>query len=189
MENKPTDFEKIKISALWDSLKRFDGYIATVNFKSGLLATLNSAIFAGVILKSSEIVSLTSGYIKLGVALSLLLIGLTALLSIFLVIKTIWPNLLSESNKVNASLKSLFFFKSVAENYTKEDYVKKIESSDFDTFLKDLAGQVHEVAAVTNAKMMTITNAGRVAAANLLFLAVLSALLITELLGVKLCQG
>ncbi|MEQ9727947.1 Pycsar system effector family protein [Pseudomonas sp. WHRI 8822A] len=188
-EYKPTDYEKIKISALWDSLKRFDGYISTVNFKSGLLATFNSAIFAGVILKSSEILASVNGGVKILLLCGLVAISLISLLSIFWVIKSIWPNLSSSSSDSVNKEHSVLFFASIAKNYKAQEYIDKIKYISFQDFESDLSRQVHEVAVITSDKMRKISIASRIAVVNLVLLGFLAFVFIYEISGIKICQG
>lgn len=188
-EYKPTDYEKIKISALWDSLKRFDGYISTVNFKSGLLATFNSAIFVGVILKSSEILTAVNGAVKVVLLCGLIAISLISLLSIFWVIKSIWPNLSSSSLGSVSKEHSILFFASIAKNYNAQEYIDKIKGINFQDFESDLSRQVHEVAVVTSEKMKKISVASRIAVVNLMLLGFLAFVFIYEVSGIKICQG
>ena len=50
--SQPSD-EKPSKSDLWDIIKRYDSYIATINFKSGLITTFNFGVFAGLLVKAS----------------------------------------------------------------------------------------------------------------------------------------
>ncbi|MCE5364451.1 Pycsar system effector family protein [Pseudomonas anguilliseptica] len=187
-EYKPSDYQKIKISALWDSLKRFDGYISTVNFKSGLLATFNSAIFAGVILKSNEIISAVNGFYKFFLLINLMAVGLASLLSIYWVVKSIWPNL-SSSSTAGRGDPSVFFFDSVAENFTAEKYIEKIKDITFQELESDLSRQVHEVAVITSDKIKKISVASRIAVVNLALLSLLMLVFIYAVSGLKICHG
>ncbi|WP_134544016.1 hypothetical protein [Pseudomonas aeruginosa] len=106
-EAKITDEQKTRISGHWDSLKRFDGYIGTANFKCGLITSLNAAVFGGVILKADQILSTSAETSKIILILLLGIVSLSAL-SIFWVIRSIWPNLKSAS--LSQGNPSLYFF-------------------------------------------------------------------------------
>lgn len=178
---KVMDDQKIRISGLWDTLKRYDSYISTVNFKSGLIASFNTAVFAGVILKTEEITKLS---VKLHSATALLLslISLLSILSIFWVIRSIWPNLKSASlgNSKNQQ-PSLFFFASVSKNFTAENYAETLRTSTVDALEKDLAIQVHEVASLTLIKFRRIARAGWMTILNLICLIILGLALTIDL--------
>lgn len=190
MDNeKITDLYKIKIGCLWDSLKRFDNYIYSVNFKCGLLATFNSALFGAVILKSGEIINVASGTTRVIIQIELVAIAITSLISTFWVLKSIWPNLTSGSLDGAPKQPSLFFFASIATKYTAETYAERFNAVTFKELEIDLATQVHEVATITLDKMKKISTASKVAACNLFLLMLLLATFFTSTYGVQLCQG
>jgi len=186
-DEKPSDYDKIRVSALWDSLKRFDGYIVTVNFKSGLLATFNSAVFAGVVLKASEVLASASYPVSVVLFCNLLAISVFALLSMVWVVRSIWPNLSSKS--IGGGERSILFFASVAKNFTVEEYIDKVRGISFESFEADLCRQVHEVAVVTSDKMRRISLASKLASINLLLLGFLVLVLLLNALGFSICHG
>ena len=115
-----SDEEKTRISSLWETLKRYDVYIGSVNFKSGLLASFNVAVFGGVLLKI-ETVNLSYALYK-WIALALLvIIFISTSIALYWVIKSIWPNLNSASNASQQEL-SMIFFGSVANNFSVEKF-------------------------------------------------------------------
>lgn len=182
--NKVDDNQKLRISSHWDSLKRFDSYITAVNFKCGLIITLNAAVFGGVILKLKELASeptplLYPIYIIAG------FVFLLSLLSIYMVIRTITPRLKSEST--SSGVPSLFFFGSISKNFTSDQYSEASSSSSADQIEKDLAVQVHEVATITSLKMKTISYASGLTSLNLIALFVLALTLIADKLGMSIC--
>lgn len=188
-DEKVSDLSKIKISSLWDSLKRFDNYIYSTNFKCGLLATFNSALFGAVLLKSGELINATSGFAKLITQISLIAIGLTSLVSMLWVLKSIWPNLTSNSTGKNSRQPSIFFFASIATNYTAESYAEQVKSKSYSDLELDLAIQVHEVAVITLDKIRKISVASRIAAFNLILLSILLLTFAINTYGIKICQG
>jgi len=154
--------EKPSKSDLWDIIKRYDSYIATINFKSGLITTFNFGIFAGLLLKASDLLP-DSGFYMWAIAINLVLIALFSLLSVI-------------------------FFGSVAE-YEREDYLKKFESMDANSFLEDISGQVHEVARITKSKFNSLDKATTSTKVNLFLLLILFILIVFDTLGVTLCQS
>ncbi|MFK4135328.1 Pycsar system effector family protein [Pseudomonas luteola] len=178
------DDQKIRISGMWDTLKRYDNYIGTVNFRSGLITSFSAAVFGGILLKADQIIQSSSG-LKIPIAMILLIIGLLSILSIYWVIRSIWPNL--NTNKENKNKHSLFFFGSVAKNFSQESYARSIKEVTLDDFEKDLAIQVHEVAEITLEKFSIISKAATFVKWTLLFLLILLILLIIDSSGVHLC--
>jgi hypothetical protein len=179
------DDQKIRISGMWDSLKRFDSYISTVNFKSGLIASFNTATFAGVILKSDVIIPALSP-LKPFLLLSMALVMLASLLSVYWVVKCIWPNLKSSSFGVGGQ-PSLFFFGSISKNFTPSEYAVKFCGSSVDELERDLSIQVHEVACVSSEKIRLISVATSFTKLNLFALAILSVFFVLEKSGMMLC--
>lgn len=168
MGESVNDFQKIKISGLWDSLKRYDGYIATVNFKSGLITTFNTALIAGVILKSDEIYKSSNCY-SLAIFIILICINLLSIANIILVSISIFPRF----SKFNSTYNSLFYFGSVAE-FTALAYVDSIKSCTIENYEKDLAMQVQELGSILEKKFKTLRTALRITAVNLFLLSALS---------------
>ena len=158
-----SDEQKLKITCLSDALKRYDSYIGTTNFKSGLLITFNAAIFGGLILKAGDLIK--PGYLKVWIILALIIISVLSLLSIAAVINTIWPNLKSASNAARSEKTneppSILFFKSVADNFDATTYADRISSINYLELERDLAIQVHEVATVTLDKHVKIATAAK----------------------------
>lgn len=178
------DERKIKISALWDTLKRYDAYIATVNFKSGLITSLNLAVFGAVLLKSGELISQHNN-IKITLSLVLFLVSILSLLSVVWVVKSISPKLSSKST--NPIQPSVFFFGSVAKYETTESYSNAYSNIDIDNFEKDLINQVYEVASITDSKFKLIKFAGFLTKLNLLSLIALAALILLNVMEIPLC--
>ncbi|NNB04291.1 hypothetical protein HBN83_00075 [Pseudomonas fragi] len=186
---KINDEQKLRISSMWDSLKRFDTYIGSVNFKSGLLTTLNAAIFGGVVLKAETLVKSGSHY-QLVLATLVALIALLSLASIYQVIKSIWPNLSSASTGLKSSEpSSIFFFASISRNFTASEYANAVKSISLDQLERDISIQVHEVAVITDLKFKIMSRAARFTSWNLVVLLVFGAFQLLEISGYYLCRG
>lgn len=166
-------------SDLWDIIKRYDSYIATINFKSGLITTFNFGVFVGLLVKASELLP-DSGFYMWAISINLLLISVFSLLSIFYVMDSIKPKL---DNLEKAKSSSVIFFGSVAES-DREDYINKFKSMNADAFLEDISGQVHEVARITKSKFNSLDRATITTKSNLCLLLPLFILIILNLLGI-----
>lgn len=180
---QPSDKKPSK-SDLWDIIKRYDSYIATINFKSGLITTFNFGVFAGLLVKASELLP-DSGFYLWAISINLVLIALCSMLSIFFVMNSIKPKL-DSSDKPKPS--SVIFFGSVADS-DREDYINKFKSTDADAFLEDISGQVHEVAGITKSKFNSLDRATTSTKVNLFLLLILFILIVFNTLGVTLCQS
>ena len=106
------DFQKLRISGHWDSLKRFDSYITATNFKCGLLTTLNAAILGGITVKLSS-AQPVGGVIEFYIKITAILISLFSVTSIIMIIRTIKPRLGDNNTDTNPSL---FFFSDISKN-------------------------------------------------------------------------
>ncbi len=180
---EPSD-EKPSKSDLWDIIKRYDSYIATINFKSGLITTFNFGVFAGLLVKAPELLP-NSGFYLWAISISLIVIALFSMLSILFVMDSIKPKL-DSSKKPSPS--SVIFFSSVAE-LDREGYIGKFKDTDADAFLEDISGQVHEVASITKSKFNSLDRATTTTKANLFLLLILFILIVSETLGITLCQS
>ncbi|PWB37064.1 MULTISPECIES: Pycsar system effector family protein [Pseudomonas] len=186
---KVSDEQKLRMSSLWDSLKRFDAYIGTVNFKSGLLTTLNAAIFGGVVLKADSFIQKESHYLYLLIFI-LTIITLLSLLSIYYVIKSIWPNLTSASTGPGETEPhSIFFFGSIAKNFTASEFANSVKIKSADELERDLSIQVHEVAVITDLKFKIISKAANLTKWNLVALLAFGLIQTLEVAGYYICHG
>jgi hypothetical protein len=169
---------------MWDTIKRYDGYISTVNFRCGLIASFSAAVFGGVILKADALL-LGAPSAKYLLASLLVALGLLSLLSIYWVVRTIWPDL--TSNVSGSNDPSLFFFESVANKFDASSYYDKQNKRTIDEFEKDLAIQVHEVARVTSLKFRVVSKAANCVKWSLAVMAAIICLVVVNSLGVTLC--
>ncbi|WP_122550499.1 Pycsar system effector family protein [Pseudomonas viridiflava] len=184
-----SDEQKLRLSSMWDSLKRFDIYIGTVNFKSGLLTTLNAAVFGGIVLKADSFIKNGSYYQILVIAI-LAVIAMLSLLSIYYVIKSIWPILASASTGTKSSRSpSVFFFGSISRDFTAAEFVDTVQQKTAAELERDLIVQVHEVAVITDLKFKIIAKAARLTVWNLIFLLCFGFVQILEVTGYHLCHG
>jgi hypothetical protein len=171
-------------SDLWDIIKRYDSYIATINFKSGLIITFNFGIFAGLMLKTTDLIP-DSGFYMWSISFNLVLIAVFSMLSVIFVINSIEPKLASsEKSKPN----SVIFFGSVAE-FDRQVYIEKMTTMNENEFLEDISGQVHEVARITKDKFNILDKATTSTKVNLFLLLILFILLVSNSLGIRLCQS
>ncbi len=165
-DTKVDDAQKIIISGMWDTLKRYDAYIVTVNFKCGLLTTFNAAIAFSILSKFDSIVKTLPEY-KSVMALICVISLLLCITSLFYVFNTIWPNLSSGSTS-GAREPSVIFFASVNKNFNADSYSKKMQEISCKDYARDLSIQVHEMAVITSLKMISIERAGKFSKYNLL---------------------
>ncbi|UUW72353.1 Pycsar system effector family protein [Pseudomonas oryzihabitans] len=178
------DEQKIRISGMWDCLKRFDGYISAVNVRCGLIASFSVAVFGGVLLKADQLMH-GGGTVELLITLFLAATALAALLSIYFVVKTIWPDL--RTNVQGKNKPSIFFFGSIADNFTPDTYADALSGISADEFQRDLAIQVHEVATVTKEKFRLVSRAKTCVNIMVFFLICTVVLVVFNSLGVRLC--
>lgn len=182
-----SDEEKTRISSLWETLKRYDVYIGSVNFKSGLLASFNVAVFGGVLLKI-ETVNLSYALYK-WIALALLvIIFISTSIALYWVIKSIWPNLNSASNASQQEL-SMIFFGSVANNFSVEKFSSTMAKRTSKEIERDLCVQIHEVATITHLKFKLIAKSSLFSKITIISLLGLAITVALNHFGVMLCQG
>ncbi|MCQ9186298.1 hypothetical protein KMT30_46155 [Streptomyces sp. IBSBF 2953] len=182
-----SDEEKTRISSLWETLKRYDVYIGSVNFKSGLLASFNVAVFGGVLLKV-ETVNLSYALYK-WIALALLVtIFISTSVALYWVIKSIWPNLTSSSN-ANPIDPSMIFFGSVANNFSAESFKTTMANRTSKEIERDVCVQIHEVATITQLKFKLIAKSSFFSKITIISLLGLAITIALNHFGVIVCQG
>ncbi|PJX26739.1 hypothetical protein CAP50_02935 [Psychrobacter sp. L7] len=185
-DNKDTDLSSVdenqnhtkeKIDFLFDIMKRYDHYIATTNFKVGLMMSFVSAIIIGL---SVQVISVGSEscphktlyYITI---ISCLLTILFALLSVFRLLKVIFPNTTTYIAKT-----SLIFYSDVAQiSGGCDGFKKSIDSMSTQEFLKDLSEQTFILACITDEKFRFIKVAARLIMYAVLPLLFVSIILLT----------
>jgi hypothetical protein len=186
-DSSMSDEEKTRISSLWETLKRYDVYIGSVNFKSGLLASFNVAVFGGVLLKV-ETVNLSYALYK-WIALALLVtIFISTSVALYWVIKSIWPNLTSSSN-ANPIDPSMIFFGSVANNFSAESFKTTMANRTSKEIERDVCVQIHEVATITQLKFKLIAKSSFFSKITIISLLGLAITIALNHFGVIVCQG
>jgi len=167
-DNKDTDLSSVdedqnhtkeKIDFLFDIIKRYDHYIATTNFKVGLMMSFVSAIIIGLSVQVISIGSKSCQH-KILYYTTIILCLLTiffALISVFKLLKVIFPN-----TKTYIAKTSLIFYGDVAQiNGGCHGFKKSIDSMTTQEFLKDLSEQTFILACITDEKFRFIKTATR----------------------------
>ncbi|ARW82911.1 Pycsar system effector family protein [Aeromonas salmonicida] len=162
---KVNDAQKVIVSGMWDTLKRYDAYISTVNFKCGLLTSFNAAIVFGILSKFDSIIKNQHDF-KILTVVSCIASLFLCIASLSYVFKSIWPNLSSGSTLVGTE-PSVIFFGSVSTKFNAKSYSEKMASISYHEYIKDLSIQVHEMAVITSIKMSSIEKAGKLSKYNL----------------------
>jgi hypothetical protein len=186
-DSSMNDEEKIRISSLWETLKRYDTYIGTINFKGGLLASFNVAVFGGILLKLDTLN--ISNPIYKWTTLAFLVITFTSTsIALYWVIKSIWPNLTSASNE-SPRAPSMIFFGSVANNFSTESFKSLMATRTSKEIETDLCIQIHEMAIITQLKFKLISNSSFFSKITIISLLGLAITFSLNHFGVLLCQG
>ncbi|MGL1931371.1 MAG: DUF5706 domain-containing protein [Desulfotalea sp.] len=173
---------KDKTAFLFDVIKRYDHYVATTNFKVGLMMSFIGAVVFGLTIRVISLNSQPEGcnYLYYAAIFSSILTAIFSLVAAINLLRAVFPK-----SKTHNGYKSLIFFGDVANCENGIDgYTQKIENVTLETLLKDLSKQTFIVAEVTNEKFRILQIAVRIinwAVIPLLGLSVL--LLILE--GVK----
>jgi len=141
---------KDKISFLFDVIKRYDHYIATTNFKVGLMMSFVGAIVIGLTIRVMSISPVGSGCNSLYYS-ALLFSALTIILSLSAAInllRAVFPN-----TKTHDGDKSLIFFGDVAtcENGV-GGYQGKVGAASAEQLLDDLSKQAFIIAEIISEK-------------------------------------
>lgn len=181
------DNDKIRISSLWETLKRYDTYIGSVNFKSGLLASFNVAVLGGIIIKLDALSISINTYRWIALASTITII-LSTCASLLWIIKSIWPNISSASSD-KSQPKSMIFFGSVAQHFSSDTYRASMSNRTATEIEADLCIQIHEVATITQIKFALISKAAKFSKLTLVALMILGLAFTLNHFGVVLCQG
>lgn len=150
---------KAKTEFMLDVLKRYDHYIATTNFKVGLMLSFLVTVIWGLTLhfKSLSVPtgeSLCTYYLIIGSVITTIIISLIAIINLF---RAVSPN----TNSPNHT-KSLIFFGDVSTYETGADYCDDIMEADKDKLAKDIALQTHAVAKIVSEKFRIIKLASNI---------------------------
>lgn len=145
---------KDKTAFLFDVIKRYDHYVATTNFKVGLMMSFVGAIVFGLTIRVMSLNPSESGC-NYSYYSALLFSALTIILSLSAAInllRAVFPN-----TKTHTGDKSLIFFGDVAicENGV-DGYKEKIEKASSENLLSDLSKQTFIVAEIINEKFRVL---------------------------------
>lgn len=173
---------KDKTAFLFDVIKRYDHYVATTNFKVGLMMSFVVAVLFGLVIRVMSINPVESGCNHLYFSV-LLFSALTIFLSLAVAInllRAVFPN-----TKTHDGDKSLIFFGDVAtcENGI-DGYKEKVEKASPEKLLEDLSKQTFIVAEIINEKFRILEIAVRIMVYGVIPLLAISLLLLI-LEGVK----
>lgn len=147
-----------KTKFLLEVLKRYDHYIATTNFKVGLLMSFLGAIILGLTIR---IMLLAHEVIEFNCVITLAIIfsTLTILFSLYastLLLRTVFPDTTNKNNNKD----SIVFFGDVSSQFNSpKEYFETVKVSSSTDLLKDLATQTHNVACVTDEKFKILKKA------------------------------
>jgi hypothetical protein len=135
---------KDKANFLLDVLKRYDHYVATTNFKIGLMMSFLGAIVLGltirVLLLDPVQEEIDSIYYATIIAISLTIAS--ALYAAIHLLRAVFPN-----TKNDSGANSLIFFGIVAtENKNSEEYYRKVLSTEQKEILRDISTQTYNMA-------------------------------------------
>lgn len=173
---------KDKTSFLFDVIKRYDHYVATTNFKVGLMMSFVGAVVLGLTIRVISLNPAESGcnYSYYSALMSSALTIIIALSAAINLLRSVFPN-----TKTHCGDKSLIFFGDVAtcENGI-DGYKEKIEKSSPENLLSDLSKQTFIVAEIVNEKFRVLKISVRIIIYGVIpFLAISLLLLIFN--GVK----
>ena len=142
-----------------DVLKRYDHYIATTNFKVGLMLSFLVTVIWGLTLHVKN-VPVPVGEIPCAHRLIIGTVVITIVLSLLAIIhlfRAVSPNTDSPKNS-----KSLIFFGDVSTYETGVDYYDVIIETDTDKLAIDLAIQTHTLARIVSEKFRVIKLASNI---------------------------
>lgn len=132
-------------------LERYDHYIESVQSKSNLYITLNTFVLTGAI-------TLFGGFkdqLDACLTICLLLIIVISIISLIYTLLALIP----QTKKTEQD--SVIFFGNVAERNQAVEYYESIKEMDENTFMKDLAHQVQQVAKIVCQKHIHLRNTNK----------------------------
>jgi hypothetical protein len=148
--SKGSDDLKVKTAFLFDIIKRYDHYVATTNFKVGLMLSFVGAILLGLTIRVMSITpsSLGYNYLYIGAIFFSTLTIICSLLAAINLLRAVFP-----VTKTHDGDKSLIFFGDVAScDNGIEGYTEKIGAASPELLLEDLSKQTFIVAEIINEK-------------------------------------
>lgn len=141
---------KDKISFLIDMLKRYDHYVATTNFKVGLMMSFLGAIVLGLTIRIILLEPLQGelSCIRCAAILFSVTTIISSLFTTIQLLRVVFP----DTENIDG-FGSVVFFGSVAfENKNANEYYEKIECIERGVILKDLAIQTYSMARIVSKK-------------------------------------
>lgn len=167
---------KEKSAFLFDVIKRYDHYIATTNFKVGLMMSFIGAIVLGLTIRVMSLIPIQSecDYLYYSAIISSFLTIICSLFAAINLLRAIFPN-----TKTNDGDKSLIFFGDVASCENGVDgYKEKIEKATPENLLQDLSKQTFIVAEIINEKFRILKISVRIIIYGVIPLLAISLLLL-----------
>lgn len=150
-----------KRSFLFDVINRYDHYIATTNFKVGLLMSFVAAIILGLSIRIMLMEPSESGcnylyYAASAFSILTIFLSLTAAINL---LRVVFPN-----TKTDKNYNSMIFYGDVLATENGADgYAKKIREATLEEILEDLSSQTFTVAEIVNEKFRVLKIAVRIA--------------------------
>ena len=132
-------------------LQRYDHYIESVQSKSNLYITLNTFVLTGAITLFAGFKNQLDNYLTVWL---LLIIGIS-IFSLFYTLLALIPQ--TKKNGQN----SIIFFGDVAEKNHADEYYESIKDMDEESFKKDLAQQIQQVAKIVSKKHIHLRNTNK----------------------------
>ena len=145
---------KDKADFLLDVLKRYDHYVATTNFKVGLMMSFLGAIVLGLTIRVLLLDPVQGGIgcIRYATIVTIVLTISSALYAAIQLLRAVFPNTKNE----NGSGSLIFFGSVVSENNNSDEYYKKVLSIEQGEILRDLSIQTYNMAEVVNQKFKVL---------------------------------
>ncbi|NVK25760.1 MAG: hypothetical protein HWE10_12600 [Gammaproteobacteria bacterium] len=169
-----------KTDFMMDVIKRYDHYIATTNFKVGLMVSFLATVILGLTIRVMMVpVEATSDCLSKVVLLTVITTIIFSIIAVSQLVRVVFPN---TSN--DGITDSLIFFGDVSncENGA-TGYYNKIDSSDEASRAKDLASQTYIVAGIIKEKFRVLKIASNLTMYCVLPLLAVSLVLILTLGG------
>ncbi|WP_158683503.1 Pycsar system effector family protein [Pseudoalteromonas sp. T1lg24] len=165
-----------KSAFLFDVLKRYDHYVATTNFKVGLMMSFIGAIILGLTIRVMSLVpeAGSCNYLYYSAIIFSILTITFSLCSAINLLRVVFPNTTTSSD-----YKSLIFFGDVKNTENGADgYIKKIEEVTSADLLKDLSKQTYVVAGIIDGKFRLLKTSVRMISYGVIPLLAISLLLL-----------
>lgn len=143
-----------KVDFLLDVLKRYDHYVATTNFKVGLMMSFLGAIVLGLTIRVILLDPIQGeiSCIRYSAIIASVLTIISSLFAAIQLLRAVFPNTENE----NGSGSLIFFGTVVSENKDSDEYYEKVLTIKHEEILKDLATQTYNVAGVVNHKFRVL---------------------------------